>query len=149
MVKKITTVSIDEDVLRLAKKEIPNLSIFMEDVLKSYLGFKNTNIKSIDENLQTIKDCLLNIELMSKQGVEADKNETFNSAEQQKAWNNLFGLYRNGANIEPEQWEHTSKLLKIDVISLKGLLSHIDLNLNREEIYKCNEWSYAKTIIGQ
>lgn len=147
MSKKITTISIDEDVLRLAKKEIPNLSIWVEDLLRTYLGFNNTNIKSIDENLATIKDCLLNIELQSRMETETSKDENFTSEQQQKAWSNLFGTFRNGELQSEETWNHTSQLLGVSINDLSELLTYIDLNVNRSDLVKCNDWEYAKQYL--
>ena len=147
MTKKITTISIDEDVLRLAKKEIPNLSIWVEDLLRTYLGFNNTNIKSIDENLQTIKDCLLAIELQSRMDTEAEAVESFSTEQQQKQWSNLFGLYRKGVNIDLDIWEQTSKMLNVSVRELQELIEVIDFEVDKSDIVKCNDWSYVKKYL--
>lgn len=147
MTKKITTISIDEDVLRVAKKEIPNISIWVENLLKTYLGFNNTNIRSIDENLQTIKDCLLAIELQSKMDKETEKNENLTSEQQQKAWSNLFGLFRKGAVIDIDVWEYSSRLLNVTVRELKELVEVIDFEVDKSDLVKCNDWVYAKKYL--
>ena len=41
MTKKTIGLSIDENILQKAKKEIPNLSEFLEECLKHYFGYAN------------------------------------------------------------------------------------------------------------
>lgn len=144
MVKKVTTISIDEDILRQAKKEVPNISIFVEDCLKAYLGFNNSNVKSIDENLQTIRDCLLSIELASKQDIETEADEKYTTEQEQKVWSKLFGLWRSKTNVDIDDWENASKILKVTVRELQEIMEIIEYN---GEILKGNDWSYAKTLI--
>jgi len=147
MAKKVTTISIDEDILRIAKKELSNLSIFVEDCLKAYLGFNNTNVKSIDENLQTIQQCLLNIQIASTIDKETTIVETYNNEEQQKCWSKLFGKWRNNEFIEQSEYENASKILNTTVNNLKELFENIEFNCRKNDLIKCNDWGYAKTLI--
>ena len=122
MVKKVTTVSIDENILRMAKKELPNISVFVEDCLKAYLGYNNTQIKTIDENLSIIQNALLNIQIASMKDKDTTIVEQYNYGEQNKAWNVLFGKWRNQENINIDDWETTSKILNVTVRELKDLM---------------------------
>ena len=66
--KKITTISIDSKVLSRAKMEIPNLSDFIENCLKVYLDVtgKEDTVKSIQDELDKIKEARLKIHLLSE-----------------------------------------------------------------------------------
>lgn len=147
MGKKITTVSIDEDILRMAKKELPNLSIFVEDCLKSYLGYNNTNIKSIDENLRLIQKALLDIHIMSCKDSKMDIEEKYGLVEQNKAWNKLFGLWRNNQEISLDEYNEASKVLNVQTKVLKELFINLEFNVTGNDLIKCNDWSYAKKYL--
>lgn len=142
MVKKVTTVSIDETILHMAKKEIPNISIFVEDCLRAYLGVNNTNVKSIDENLAIIQQCLLNIQIASMKDKDTTIVEQYNYSEQNKAWNTLFGKWRNQENINIDDWENTGKVLNVTVRELKDLIEVLEFE--NVDLIKCNDWSFVK-----
>lgn len=144
MTKKITTISIDEKILVKAKKEIPNLSIFVEDCLKSYLGFDNTNIKGIDENMLVIKKALLDIHILSSKDDVENVEKVYTVQEQNRVWNNLFGKFRNNEDISVDDFEKSSKILNVSVKDLKELLENIEFNFNGNDLIQCNEWSFAK-----
>ncbi len=142
MVKKITTISIDEDILRLAKKELPNFSIFVEDCLKSYFGYNDHRIRTIDENLTVIKNAMLNIQLASVREAEIEINEAYTKAEQNKAWISVWGAYRNNQSINPNVWEESSKILGLSVRELQELVEKVEFEVNTVDLVKCNQWSF-------
>lgn len=142
MVKKVTTVSIDENILRMAKKELPNISVFVEDCLKAYLGYNNTQIKTIDENLSIIQNALLNIQIASMKDKDTTIVEQYNYGEQNKAWNVLFGKWRNQENINIDDWETTSKILNVTVRELKDLMEVLEFE--NVDLIKCNDWNYVR-----
>lgn len=144
MTKKITTISIDEKILVKAKKEIPNLSIFVEDCLKSYLGFDNTNIKGIDENMLVIKKALLDIHILSSKDDVENVEKVYNVQEQNRVWINLFGKFRNNEDISVDDFEKSSKILNVSVKDLKELLENIEFNFNGTDLIQCNDWCFAK-----
>lgn len=142
MTKKITTISIEENILKKAKKEIPNLSIWVEDSLKAYFGFEDMDLGVIDENRQYIRDCMLKIHLASKKTHQDDEEVQFNETELNNAWSKLWRLYRNGQATNNDILE-AEKTLKIGFDELKGLLDNLVLSVNREDLVKCDEWSFA------
>ena len=144
MAKKVTTISIDENILRQAKKEIPNMSIFVEDCFKAYLGYDNTVVKSIDEHMQTIQKSLLDIHILTAKGDEINITETYNLKEQNRAWNLIFGKFRKNENITIDEFENASKILNIPIRDLKELLENIEFNVSSNDLIRCNDWEFAK-----
>lgn len=147
MTRKTTTISIDEDILALAKREIPNVSIFVEDCLKAYLGFDNSNIRTVDENLQTIKQCLLSIHYATLKNDVEQVNKTYDTKQMNEAWIKVWGNYRNNHNIVSKDLNQASMVLGVSSLELKNLLATLDLELTRSELVKASNWEFAKTYI--
>ena len=147
MTKKVTTISIDEDILIMAKKELPNLSIFVEDCLKAFLGFNKSELRTIDENLDVIKNAMLNIQIISAKDNEININNNFNTAEQNKAWSKIWRNYRNNINLNNDEWEEAGLILNTSVSDLKELVEVLEFTCNRDEILKCDEWAFAKKYL--
>lgn len=147
MGKKVTTISIDENILRLAKKELPNVSVFVEDCLKAYFGLNKTNVRGIDENLQIIQKALLDIHILSSREGQMEIEKTYGLVEQNKAWSRLFGKYRNSETINIDEYEEVSKILGVTIRDLKELLENIEFNCSKTELVKCNDWEFAKKYI--
>lgn len=144
MVKKITTISIDEDILKIAKKEIPNLSIWVEDCLKAYLGFNNVEVKTVDENLTVIKNALLNIHIATSKGEEIEFKKKMDSEEENRAWTKIFRQYRNGQNVDATDLYYACMVLDVDEDKLTGLLADLDLTVDKIDLPKFEDWSIAK-----
>ena len=68
--KKQLILTIDEEVVEKAKKQIPNISAFVEDCIKNYLGIGNglINTSNIHELNETISKCQLELYLMNERG---------------------------------------------------------------------------------
>ena len=143
MSKKVTTISIDEDILRMAKKELPNLSVFVEDCLKAYLGWNNTQVKSIDENLQIIQNALVGIQIASSKDHDVTVNEEYTTEQQKNIWSRLFGGWRTGNLVTPEL-ENASKILNVTVRELKELFEILEYDISKEDLVKYNDWEFVK-----
>ena len=145
MVKKITTISIDEDVLKKAKKELPNFSIFVEECLKSYLGMGNLDLMTIDENRNIIKNAMLKIQILTAKNDSEIAVEHYDSKQQEEAWLKIFNLLRKHQENRSDV-VNAGKILNMDSTELYELFEVIESECDKRELVKCSDWSYVKNI---
>ena len=143
MAKKVTTISIDEDVLKKAKRELPNFSLFIEDCLKAFLGIGNLELMTIDENREIIKNAMLKIQVLSVKNDTEVFEEHFNIKQQNDAWIKLFGAYRKHQDVQNDYVE-VGRILNVDSTQLHESLELIDYECSKEDLVKCNDWNYVK-----
>lgn len=143
MTKKITTISIEENILKKAKKEIPNLSIWVEDGLKAYFGVNDTDLMVIDENRQNIRDSMLKIHLASKKNNNVNEEVQFNETELNNAWSKLWRKYRNGQEITSTDLINANNILQVGVNELKNLMETLEITVDRADMVKCDKWNYV------
>lgn len=88
MTKQRINISIDSELLKKAKRDIPNLSGFVEECLKHYLGYAEGTVSVGNINEITAKISKLNVELfLINQNYNAE--ESMKRAEDEKknkAW---------------------------------------------------------------
>ena len=142
--KKVTTISIDENILKIAKKEIPNISIFIEDCLKAYLGYNNAEIRTIDENMETIKNCLLNIHYATSNN-EIDVKQQYNEVEINKSWLKLWNSKRNHLKLDDDDIKNELKVLGITYKELQEIFDKLDF-VSNENLIRCNDWKFVQTL---
>ena len=143
MVKKITTISIDEDVLKKAKKELPNFSIFVEECLKSYLGIGNLDLMTIDENRNIIKNAMLKIQILTAKNDGEIAVEHYDSKQQEEAWLKIFNLFRKHQENRSDV-VNAGKILNMDSTELYELFEVIESECDKRELVKCSDWGYVK-----
>ena len=143
MVKKITTISIDEDVLKKAKKELPNFSIFVEECLKSFLGIGNLDLMTIDENRNIIKNAMLKIQILTAKNDGEFAVEHYDSKQQEEAWLKIFNLFRKHQENRSDV-VNAGKILNMDSTELYELFGIIESECDKRELVKCSDWGYVK-----
>ena len=143
LVKKITTISIDEDVLKKAKKELPNFSIFVEECLKSYLGIGNLDLMTIDENRNIIKNAMLKIQILTAKNDGEIAVEHYDSKQQEEAWLKIFNLFRKHQENRSDV-VNAGKILNMDSTELYELFEVIESECDKRELVKCSDWGYVK-----
>lgn len=134
MRKEAIKLSIDKEVLDIARQKIPNISRFTEECMRKYLGIgvTLTPLYKQQELLDTIGKCHLELHLMNEQKhIEEMKKE----AELKKinyAWRSVFTNYRDTGRINNELLQHAIKVLGvnrdelIDIIELTYTYFHRD-----------------------
>ena len=132
MTKKTIGLSIDENILQKAKKEIPNLSEFLEECLKHYFGYANGTFPVGNINDITNKIGKLQVELfLINQNYDTEtaikEAEEF---EKDKAWRFLWNDYRIKLIADEMLMENAVKELGIDEDTLEDLL---------DELYETND----------
>ena len=128
MTKQRINVSIDSELLKKAKMEIPNLSGFLEECLKHYLGLTDGTIPVAKEfelldrigKLQ-VEMCIMN----EKNDIQENMNKAKNN-EKDKAWRFLWNDYRQ-------------RLIPDEILMKKAIEQ---LGKNKEELEDILDWAY-------
>lgn len=146
MAKKVTTIRVDGELLDLARKEIPNLSYFIEECLRAYFGMKTEtfNISDIQNELDKIKQSSLNIHILSR--IEHTANVEIEKDKEKKnsAWLKLWGSYRNNRIYSEITLSKTSEVLEKEPIELINIMNFLLDFLDKEELVMCDDWEYVQ-----
>lgn len=142
--KKTTTLKIDENVLYLAKREIPNISQFVENCLKTYLNITNDddNVEEMQDALNTIKDAKLKIHLLSENQLNNKQVQNTNTKLQNETWIKIWRSYYN--NNETDLTEAVKIFGKTEQ-ELKNMMDTLITFLDKTEIVFCDNYNYAQT----
>ena len=122
--KKQLVITIDEIVLKKAKENIPNLSNFIEECLKCYLGLNTGEypVHNAKELLNKISECQLELHLLNE---ENKLNENIEKAKQElisSTWRILYATYRDTKNVTKKQLNEAEKILGVTSNELKNIL---------------------------
>ena len=145
MGRKITTVSLDEDILKKAKKDIPNLSMFIEDCLKAYIGMNDNDnfIADIQENLDNIKQSQLNIHILTKNDLNISEVKEFDEKKSNNSWLKIWGVYRNTQQIHEATVMEVAEALNCKHTLLIDMMQTLLLYETKQDLAKCDNWNYA------
>lgn len=150
MTKKTIGLSIDENILQKAKKEIPNLSEFLEECLKHYFGYANGtfpvgNINDITNKIGKLQVDLFLINQNYDTETAIKEAEEF---EKDKAWRFLWNDYRIKLIADEMLMENAVKELEIDEDTLEDLLDELyetDEDVDTDSWSNVIEW-YNKEV---
>ena len=145
MTKKRYDISIEEEVMENAKKQIPNISGFVEECLRNYLGMTNGlfNTSNIQQLNETISKCQLEMHMLTQRdNIEEVKLQ----AEKQEinfAWRQLFTEYRDSKTINQDKLEHASKILNVPPVELSDIIE-VCYTFGRDDGVDVTEWLEVK-----
>ena len=141
MTKEKATISLDSEVLDKARKQIPNLSGFLEECLKNYLGIGNglINTSSIHELNETISKCQLELYLMNEKGNIKEAKEKAAKQEINLAWRRLYATYRDTRTIDETLLNNASEILKVDKVELSDIVE-VCYAFSRNSDIDVTEW---------
>ena len=124
MTKKRYDISIDDDIMEKAKKQIPNISGFVETCLKQYLGVGNdlTPTTKMHELVETISKCQLELYLMNEKGNIEKEKEKAELQEINFAWRQLYTEYRDTRMINKDKLKHASEILDVSCDELTDIV---------------------------
>ena len=132
MTKQRINISIDSELLKKAKRDIPNLSGFVEECLKHYFGYAEGTIPVGDINEITDKIGKLNVELIlinrnynAKENMKRAEDEKKN-----KAWRFLWNDFR-------------PRLIPDETLMKKAIE---ELGMNEEKLEDILDWVYITDI---
>ena len=132
MTKQRINISIDSELLKKAKRDIPNLSGFVEECLKHYFGYAEGTIPVGDINEITDKIGKLNVELiLINQNYNAKENmKRAEDEKKNKAWRFLWNDFR-------------PRLIPNETLMEKAIE---ELGMNEEKLEDILDWVYITDI---
>ena len=139
--KKQLILTIDEEVVEKAKKQRPNISAFVEDCIKNYLGIGNglINTSNIHELNETISKCQLELYLMNEKGNIKEAKEKAAKQEINLAWRKLYATYRDTRTIDETLLNNASEILKVDKVELSDIVE-VCYAFSRNSDIDVTEW---------
>ena len=142
MTKEKATISLDSEVLEKARKQIPNLSGFIENCLRNYLGIGNglVNTSNIHELNETIGKCQLELYLMNERGNIAEAKEKAEKQEINLAWRHLYTEYRDTRTINQDKLKHAVEVLGVNPEELTDIVE-VCYVFSRNSDIDVTEWS--------
>ena len=149
MTKEKATISLDSEVLEKARKQIPNLSGFLEECLKNYLGIGNglINTSNIHELNETISKCQLELYLMNEKGNIKEAKEKAAKQEINLAWRKLYATYRDTRTIDETLLTNASEILKVDKVELSDIVE-VCYAFSRNSDIDVTEWTEVYAEYG-
>lgn len=147
--KKQLILTIDEEVVEKAKKQIPNISAFVEDCIKNYLGIGNglINTSNIHELNETISKCQLELYLMNERGNIKEAKEKAAKQEINLAWRKLYATYRDTRTIDETLLNNASEILKVDKVELSDIVE-VCYAFSRNSDIDVTEWAEVYAEYG-
>lgn len=148
MDKKVTTISIDMLLFRKAKREIPNLSEFVEKCLRVYLNASDNedNVESIQVELNKIKEARLKIHLLSESDLNEDVLIGFDSQKMNKAWRKIWSSYRSINSYQEDDLKEAVTILGKSANELVNMMQSLIYNVRKSDLSKCDEWETALSV---
>ena len=152
MAKEAIKLSIDDEVLEKARKQIPNLSGFVEECLKQYLGigFNLIPTSKMNELVETISKSQLELYLMNERGNIEEAKEKAAKQEINLAWRKLYTTYRDTRTINQDKLQHASEILNVPEEELVDIVEVCYVFSRNDEI-DVTEWNevYEKYGSGE
>ena len=152
MTKEKATISLDSEVLEKARKQIPNLSGFVEECLKQYLGigFNLIPTSKMNELVETISKSQLELYLMNERGNIEEAKEKAAKQEINLAWRKLYTTYRDTRTINQDKLQHASEILNVPEEELVDIVEVCYVFSRNDEI-DVTEWNevYEKYGSGE
>lgn len=141
MSKKQLILTIDEEVIEKAKKHIPNISGFVEECLKQYLGigFNLIPTSKMNELVETISKSQLELYLMNERGHIEEAKEKAAKQEINLAWRKLYTTYRDTRTINQDKLQHASEILNVPEDELVDIVEVCYVFSRNDEI-DVTEW---------
>ena len=142
MTKEPIKLSIDDEVLEKARKQIPNLSGFVEECLKQYLGigFNLIPTSKMNELVETISKSQLELYLMNERGNIEEAKEKAAKQEINLAWRKLYTTYRDTRTINQDKLQYASEILNVPEDELVDIVEVCYVFSRNDEI-DVTEWN--------
>ena len=143
--KKVTTINIDSKVLSRAKREIPNISVFIEDCLKVYLDITDNddNVSLMQDELNKIKDARLKLHLLSEVQDNDGEIQLYDKDKINRAWSSIWREYRTHNHINNTNMQNACTILNRTENELKDIMDTLLYNTDSQELIQCDDWDYA------
>ena len=145
MTKKKVALSVDNEILKIAKNEIPNLSVFFEECLRSYLGIGNGIYPSAEASdlIQTISKSQAKLHILNERNKVEEKIVKIQNEKLNRIWRLIWNDYKRRLSMNPTMTKEATEVLEVDAETLEDILDfayvnqdELDLNFTWEEIYE-------------
>jgi len=139
--KSKITISIDDEVLKKAKKQMPNISEFLNECLKQYLGLADGIFPTADVN-DIVKDIAKSQAKLFIINQNYDYEKAQKEIEDEKLNKALRGVwfeYSKTLLPEGDAFENAVSVLGVDAETLEDMLDFADMN--RDELGLNFTWS--------
>ena len=142
MTKEKATISVDSEVLEKARKQIPNLSGFIEECLKQYLGIGYNLIPTskMHELVEGISKNQLELYLMNERGNIEEAKEKAAQQEINLAWRRLYTEYRDTRKIDDLLLKEASNVLEVPTDELADIVE-VCFVFSRDDGVDVTEWA--------
>ena len=150
MTKKNFTITLEEDLLAKAKRQIPNMSQFFENCLTAYLGMDNQSLfytSDAQEAIDTIRNAQTALYLLTERN---NIEENIKEAEQEEirlAWMRLYAEYRDQRTINQDKLKHASEILNVPEEELTDIVE-VCYVYNRNDSVDVTDWSAVYEAYG-
>ena len=143
MTKKQLILTIDENVIEKAKKTIPNISGFVEECLKQYLGIGNNLVPTskMNELVEVISKSQLELHLMNERENIEETKERVENFEKDKAWRFLWNDYRVRLIPDERLLNEAVEVLGVDSETLEDILDEV---YEARDKLDTDEWDTVK-----
>ena len=141
MTKEKATISLDSEVLEKARKQIPNLSGFIEECLKQYLGIGYNLIPTskMHELVEGISKNQLDLYLMNERGNIEENKKKAAKQEINLAWRKLYTTYRDTKTIDETLLKNAVEILNVPELELTDIVEVCYAFCRRDEV-DVTEW---------
>ena len=150
MTKEKATISLDSEVLEKARKQIPNLSGFIEECLKQYLGIGYNLIPTskMHELVEGISKNQLELYLMNERGNIEEAKQKAAQQEINLSWRRLYTFYRDTRKIDTLLLKEASKTLEVPTDELADIVE-VCFVFSRDEGVDVTEWAEVYEKYGE
>ena len=151
--KEKVTFSIDENLMKIVRENIPDRSEFVENCFKAYLSFAIENEEERGEELRKawkeFHDSKLKIHLLMKVDYEGKDIEQLINKQKTDAWLTVWSDYRRVGSIQDWKIPKACKVLEISEDELKAVLESTlyRAELDRTKLYIFDDWKYIEETI--
>ena len=130
MTKIKTTLTIEKEILTKAKKHLPNISAFVEECLKQYIGladgiYPTADAQEIVDEIGKLqaKLFILNQNFDLEEGIRQIEQEKLN-----RPWRFLWNDYKRRNTVNPQLMKEAINALGVDEATLEDILDFVDVN---------------------
>lgn len=143
-------ISIDKNVWVEIKKEIPNVSEFVEEVFKNIINTKNTDEYQIKTKIKAEKERIniaeKQIELLEARLKIRREYKYSDKKEKDRAWRGIWDSYRSTNRYEDENMDEAVDILGWNKEKLSELLELVKACRRQLDAVKSQEWEYVKKL---
>ena len=139
--KSKITVSIDDEVLKKAKKQMPNISEFLNECLKQYLGLADGIFPTADANdiVNDIAKSQAKLFILNQNFDYENAQKKMEEEKLNKALRGVWFEYSKTLLPEGDAFENALSVLNVDAETLEDMLDFADMN--RDELGLNFTWS--------